>query len=172
MKPHSDERFDPAGESYDFEKNGYDYEGGDAVEVKKGDVVLFHGYTLHPESGAMTGIAASMGMMGISSAAVGSTEHVIHMCSAGATEAVTSLEAAGTVLAGIGVIFTRTKVLLNKNNHQRLTLLLYGDILSCHAGGNNGAALKQVAKKILMAVVADLKQDIHAHFTNKYKERK
>ena len=47
MKPHSDERFDPAGESYDFEKNGYDYEGGDAVEVKKGDVVLFHGYTLH-----------------------------------------------------------------------------------------------------------------------------
>ena len=76
-------------------------------------------------------------------------------------------DAAGTAMLGnLNSSESRTKVLLNKNNHQRLLKLLYGDILSCHAGGNSGAALKQVAKKILMAVVTDLKQDIHAHFTN------
>ena len=75
-------------------------------ENKKKAEIAISNRRINPESGAMTGIAASMGMMGISSAAVGSTQHVIHMCSAGATEAVTSLEAAGTVLAGIGVIFT------------------------------------------------------------------
>ena len=40
-------RFDPAGESYDFEQYGYGAEGGVPVEVKAGDVVFFNGYTLH-----------------------------------------------------------------------------------------------------------------------------
>ena len=46
MKPHSDPRFDPAGESFGFDGE-YDPEGGDAVEVKAGTVVFFHGYVLH-----------------------------------------------------------------------------------------------------------------------------
>jgi ectoine hydroxylase-related dioxygenase (phytanoyl-CoA dioxygenase family) len=44
MKPHSDDRFDPAGEAYGYP---YDREGGVAVELKAGGVAFFNGYTLH-----------------------------------------------------------------------------------------------------------------------------
>ena len=47
MKAHTDERFDPAGESFGFEADGYEYEGGIPAQVKAGDVVFFNGYTLH-----------------------------------------------------------------------------------------------------------------------------
>ena len=80
---------------------------------------------ISPSSGALSGIAAGISMLGTSAAVVGTTEHIVHIAlnslthGAGATlenfkgewigeaaGSVTNLEAVGVALAGVGVVFS------------------------------------------------------------------